>query len=493
VVGNDGAVFAPPCFELRRREQGMRRVKSLVFIEHDIIIRHFVHSRAFCDLAARHELKFVFPQPGYKRVRLDVAEQGLCAPYRHMTVHEARLGIWKKLLILDQMRWRSGRHFAVMRHFRRQAIGSKATAIYAPLAVPGLHRLARRWFMARLAGMPNRELDALLDEERPDVIIHPCVLDGAFLNDLTVAAKDRGTPFVVIMNSWDNPSTKQAMAGWPDYLLVWGEQTRRHAIDFIGMPSDRVIPFGAAQFEVYRSAPSVSREEFCRVHGINPSNRILLYAGSSKETNEFEHLVAIDEAAAAGRLGHTSVVYRPHPWGQGGRGGERILGYPWKNVRIESSMRGYLERVRAGEKDPSYPDYRHTHDVLSSVDAVVSPLSTILLEAALHGKPALCFLPDDEREAGHFQLAAPMIHFEGMYAMPEFLKARGRAELLPQLESLLSVVGDAGFAARLKEACAYFVESRDTPYGERLVRFIEETILRPGQAGAQRKFVRNVA
>jgi len=462
-------------------------MKILIFIEHDIIIRHFVHSGVFSDLAVRHEVKFVFPQPGYKRVRLNVAEQGLCAPYRHVTVHQGRLGIWKKLSILNRLRWRSGKHFAILRHSRRQAIGAKATAMYAPLALPGVHQLARSWFMARLGAMPNRDLDTLLDEERPDVIIHPCVLDGAFLNDLTLAAKDRGIPFIVIMNSWDNPSTKQAMAGRPDYLLVWGEQTRRHAIDFIGMPPDRVIPFGAAQFDVYRSPPSMSREEFCRVHGIAPSDRILLYAGSSKGTNEFAHLVAIDEAVASGRLGATTVVYRPHPWGDGGHGGERILGHPWKNVRIESSMRGYLERIRAGDTEASYPDYRHTHDVLSSVDAVVSPLSTILLEAALHGKPALCFLPDEEQEAGHFQLAAPMTHFQDMYAMPEFLKARGRAELLPQLESLLLLVGDAAFAERLKEACTYFIKSWDAPYGERLVRFIEESVVHGGHADARRK------
>jgi hypothetical protein len=452
-------------------------VKILVFIEHDIIIRHFVHSGVFADLAGRHDLKFVFPQSGHKRVKLDVAAQGLCAPYRHVTVDEGRLAIWKKLLLIDQMRWRPGKQFAVLRRFRRQTIGPKASILFGALALPGVHRIARGWFLNQLAAAPNRALDALLDEERPDIIIHPCVLEGIFLNDLTVMARDRAIPFFVIMNSWDNPSTKQAMAGLPDYLLVWGEQTWRHAIQFMNIPPDRVIPFGAAQFEVYRSAPSISRDKFCRLHDIDPQNPILLYAGSSKETNEFEHLVAIDEAISAGQLGKTSVVYRPHPWGEGGRGGERILDYPWKNVRIESSMRRYLECLRAGEKGPSYPEYRHTHDVLSSVDAVVSPLSTILIEAALHGKPVLCFLPNDELEAQHFQLTAPMIHFEDLYAKPEFLKAHSRGELLPQLRSLLSLVGDVEFAGRLKHACTYFVESFDLPYSERLVRFVEGAVL----------------
>lgn len=460
-------------------------MKVLIFIDHDVIIRHFVHSGVFADLAARHDVTFIFPQPGYKRVRLNLTQQRLCAPFRHLTVHEGRLASWKKLVILNQLRWRPGKHFAALRRFCRWAIGPKATAIFTLFSLPGLYWAARGWLRFRLTLLPNRDLETLLDEERPDLLIHPSVLDGAFINDLTAASKDHGVPLVVIMNSWDNPSTKQAMAGRPDYLLVWGEQTLRHAIEFIGMPPDRVIPFGAAQFDVYRSPPSVSREEFCRIHDIDPSGRILLYAGSSKGTNEFEHLVAIDEAITTGRLGHTFVIYRPHPWGDGGRGGERFLGHHWKNVRIESSMRGYLEQVRAGNKEMSFPDYRHTHDVLSSVDAVVSPLSTILLEAALHGKPALCFLPEDEQEAHHFQLAAPMIHFEDLYVRPEFLKAKGCSELVPQLNILLSRVGDAEFAGRLKQACRYFIESWDVPYSKRLLRFIEEDVMRRERPAAQ--------
>jgi len=100
------------------------------------------------------------------------------------------------------------------------------------------------------------ELDALLEDERPDVIIHPCVLEGAFLNDLIVATQARGIPFVVIMNSWDNPSTKQAMAGSPDYLLVWGEQTKRHAIEFVGVA---IGTFGAELGAADPWVPCVSR------------------------------------------------------------------------------------------------------------------------------------------------------------------------------------------------------------------------------------------
>ena len=46
------------------------------------------------------------------------------------------------------------------------------------------------------------------------------------------------------MNSWDNPSTKQAVIGHPDWLLVWGQQTYDHSIKYLNMEKNRVIQFG---------------------------------------------------------------------------------------------------------------------------------------------------------------------------------------------------------------------------------------------------------
>ena len=82
----------------------------------------------------------------------------------------------------------------------------------------------------------------------------------------------------------------------------------------------------------------------------------------------------IDKAIERGDFRDLTVVYRPHPWGNGGKGGERILEHSWKNVRIESTMLTYLKQVSIGNDSMSYPDYQDTHDVLSSVDIIISPL-----------------------------------------------------------------------------------------------------------------------
>ena len=447
----------------------------LVVIDHDIMVRHFLHSHVFDELAREHRLVFVFPEEGYKRVKSAIADRDVSGGrVRRLTVFVDRLRVWQQLILADLLRWRRGGHFAAMRRLHRQAVGRRVAWLYSILALPGVFQGYRRWARHRLAALPYVDLERLLDEEDPDLIIHPSVLAGVYINDLVLTSKERRIPLVVIMNSWDNPSTKRAMSGQPDWLLVWGEQTRAHAMTYMDMPADTVVCFGAAQFDVFRQVPRLSREEFCRRHQIaDASSRILLYAGSSKGTDEFSHLRMLDDAIESGELGNAVVVYRPHPWGDGGKGGGRILEHPWRHVRVEHTMREYLERVTAGgSAGITTPDYRNTHDLLASVDALVSPLSTIIIEGALHGKPVMCFLPDEEDGGGHFAVALPLTHFDELFAEPRFLIARGDGALVPGARELLAKVGDEAFAAELRQAAIPFVAAFDRPYGERLLAFV---------------------
>lgn len=459
-------------------------MKILVFVDHDIIIRHFLHSHVFDELVRQHDVVFVFPEIGHKRVTSDISMLDLGrARVHHLLVSTKRLRIWQGLMLADLLRWRPGSHFAAMRRFHRSASGPRAAMLYSLLALPGLFQIFRAWSHRRISARPYRDMDALLDLERPQVLIHPTVLAGVFINELVAASQARNIPLVAIMNSWDNPSTKRAMTGRPDWLLVWGPQTRAHAIEFLDIPPERVICFGAAQFDLYRDLPRINRQEFCRRHGIAPDARILLYAGSSKGTDEFSHLCMLDDAIDRGELDHAVVVYRPHPWGDGGKGGKRMLDHQWRNVRIEQTMRGYLERVKTGSPGITTPDYRDTHDLLSSVDALVSPLSTIIIEGALHGKPVLCFLPEEDDKTSHYSFALPLTHFDDFFEEPAFLVARGVGSLVPAVRSLLDRVGDVNVEQALRLACAHFVSSFDRSYDERFLEFIDTVAakVRPDQ------------
>jgi hypothetical protein len=451
-------------------------LKSLVFIEHNVVARHFLQSRAFDDFAGRHETMFVFPEQGHRRIsQVEPSQLELPGPHEHLTILPERQIIWKWLYLVEQLRWKSGAQAKALRRLHRCSAGWKAAILLTALGLPGIRQVFQWAAHRKLRALPFDGLRELLDREQPDILIHPCVMEGVFLNDLIEESKRRNIPLVVIMNSWDNPSTKRAMIGNPDWLLVWGEQTHRHAVDLAGMPPERTLKFGAAQFEVYRESPQMNRDEFCELNGVDPALPLLVYAGSSKGTREIDHLRQLDAAVESGALPPVNILYRPHPWGNGGEGGANILDEPWRHVAIEHSMREYLEQVRAGQTQICLADYRHTHEVLTHCDALISPLSTIILEAALHGKPAMCFLPDTD-QSDHFRHDSKLMHFQDMFEMPEILVARGREELLGSTSTLLARAADPKWRERMIQVGSFFVEPYEQPFSCRFSEFCEQVV-----------------
>ena len=451
-------------------------MKALVFIEVDVVVRHFLHSHSFDDWSAHHETRFVFPEPGQKRMgTIDPALLDLPGPVEYLGTAPVRQKLWKWLYLVDQLGWRRGKQAAARRQLHRFTLGLKAYLIIRTLALPGI----RKFFIARtyrqLKKHPAQELTDLLAREKPDIIIHPCVLEGLYINDLVEQSKLREIPLLVIMNSWDNPSTKQAMVGEPDRLLVWGEQTRRHAIEYARMSPPRVTSFGSAQFDVFRQPPRIDRPTFLKHNGLSDDRPVIMYAGSSKGVREIEHLKVLDDAIEVGLLPPVSILYRPHPWGGGGQGGEGLLSQDWKHVAIEHTMVTYLRHVAAGTATKFLSDYRDTHDTLTHIDALISPLSTIIIEAAMHGKPTMCFLPVGENSQ-HLEADAAHAHFYEIFQMPEFLKANGNDELVDVTRTLIELTGDPDWSARCRQQAEFFVAPHDRPYGERLRLMAEEMV-----------------
>jgi hypothetical protein len=463
-------------------------VKILVFIDHDIICRHFIMSGAMAPLVAAADVRFVFPESGGKRVKLDPAGLPLGAPFERIPVDDKRLQTWRWRLFADQLKWRPGVHERAIRRQRRTALGWKATLMLRLAGLPVFSQVFQWMTQRRLDAHPASELASLMERERPNVVFHPTVLEGGFINDIVFECARRGVPCVLAMNSWDNPSTKRAVVGAPDYLLVWGPQTRDHAIRFIKIAADRVVSFGAAQFDIYREKPRIDRARFCAQHGIDASRRIVLFAGSNAQTDEFGALMALDQAIETGRLANTAIVYRPHPWGDGGRGGDRFAKGKFRHVVIDCNMRGYIDALGRGDPGLTLPDYRDTHDLLSAVDAVISPLSTMLLEAMLHGLPIMVFAP--EGEAGSKILAnnLPMLHFREFLELPDMTVARSTEGLVTLIPRITDPVGGPALGGRLRIAAEWFVTPFSRPWKERIVTFLKDCVTsRPELAQGRRK------
>jgi len=455
--------------------------KIAVFIDHDIMIRHFVLNGALASLSFKHDVLFVFPE-NHKRVGIDLATLPV-KRYRTVRLTDRRVYLYRRLYHATLLRnLRGGKDHRVLTKLWRHMLGWKAFIKSWVCSLPVMHQLYRWWMLEKIG--ENDALNQLLAEEKPHVIIHPTVLEGLFVSDLVYWGKRHGVPTVFIMNSWDNPSTRVMLMGPPDRLVVWGEQARQDAVGHLRMPSESVVCLGTAQFDLYRRPPTIPPAEYRRKLGVSDGDKVLLYAGSSKGVNEVRHLTVLEEAIAEKRIKNCVVLDRPHPWLAYPPGEADFFSMNWKHVIFDPTMESCYRRSRQGDRMyVELADYEDTHMTLSAVDAVVSPLSTILLEAALHGKPVAAYLPDEDMSGNKFMYAvAKMNFFREFFQRVDCIKCESPSRFVEDCRELLRITEEPGIANRLRLQCAYFVESSDRPYAERLGEMIDALLEHQGRS-----------
>ena len=144
---------------------------------------------------------------------------------------------------------------------------------------------------------------------------------------------------VAVPASWDNLTTKGSWLIRPDHLLVWGEASRRHALEHHGFSPEEVTITGPPHFDCYHAPRK------------QPVESEVLVAGTSV-SYWADELQLVDFL----RLRVNGLHYRPHPR----RGGS----WSWSAMK---DLRLHLD----------------------AAICVVAAFSTIAIEAALMGKPSL--------------------------------------------------------------------------------------------------------
>ena len=87
---------------------------------------------------------------------------------------------------------------------------------------------------------------------------------------------------VAAIASWDNLTNKGHMRVVPDLVTVWNEHQKQEAVEYHGVPADRVAVTGAQLFDRwFGRAPSQSREAFCQMVGLPDTRPFVLFTGSS--------------------------------------------------------------------------------------------------------------------------------------------------------------------------------------------------------------------
>ena len=162
--------------------------------------------------------------------------------------------------------------------------------------------------MIRRLGV-NADLERVLREVRPDLVLLPCSAYDPIGNDLARLAPSLGFKTLFLVDNWDNLSSKSIFWAKPDFLGVWGEQSRDHAERIHDIGRERVFLLGTPRFESYyavdKTSPGTKAYPF----------PYILFCGSALAFDELSALRLLDDELSRrpDLYGGTKVVYRPHP------------------------------------------------------------------------------------------------------------------------------------------------------------------------------------
>lgn len=383
----------------------MKKKKIAIVIDHDIIFRNFIFNNAFKSLSKKNEIIYVFPEVNNKRLNINVKNYLPKEKIYRVNEDTRRKLYWRYLMYIEQCGYFVNNDLKTLRKFRFLSLGWKASMVFKILSFPFIDIIFKTLLLTFLRTKKYNNLEKVFKHQQTEIIIHPTVLDGIFCNDLILIGRRLTIKTIFVMNSWDNPSTKNALIYNPNYLFVWGDQTKKHAEKFLKMRKN-VIKFGANQFDGIKKI----KIKYLRKNQFNKIKNNIMFAGSNAKVDEFKCLQKLNKLCQDFDI-KLNFIYRPHPWSGGGHNGYRFNNTKWNNIKIDVSSRAYLKQIKKKNVPMSFPNQNDTYNLLGSVNITISPLSTIILETMMSGRLAFAYIPNDKNSYYINKILKNLIHF----------------------------------------------------------------------------------
>ncbi len=206
------------------------------------------------------------------------------------------------------------------------------------------------------------------------------------------AAKRAGVPTAGMIRSWDNITTKGLFRARPNRLAVHNEIIKKEAIRYCDMRAKDVFTVGLPQFDIYFQPPRLSREEFFRKLGFDPSKKLIMFSpfGNRFWDLDWQILEILKQTGyqVLARLTPQDLVDL-----------SKFTSAP--NVYIDNPGQRFHEN-KARDAELGLDDLRWLSDSLCYSDLVVTCGATLGLDALAFDKPVIMvgFDPDTTTRSG---------------------------------------------------------------------------------------------
>jgi len=229
----------------------------------------------------------------------------------------------------------------------------------------------------------NKDLELKINKILPDKIIIPSSGYTPEIYDLNFLNIKNNIKYQVIIDNWDNLSSKMIFKKSPDKVYVWGQQTAVHANKIHGIPKKKIIKIGCARYLNYFS----QRNNSSLINYFNC--KYALFLGSSWSWNEERTLEELDIIINKNfsLFDNLKIIYRPHPFRQR----ETDFKKKYKNIIYDPQILQFYKN-----KKKSWPDLEYYPSLLKNSLFCIGGLTSMLIEATIFYKKYLAIGYDDD-------------------------------------------------------------------------------------------------
>ena len=454
-------------------------MKGLVFISSSEIVLRFFGSGAFDALEEEHDLTYIVLQSSDLLLQKDLQESVFKGrKVRWIPLYLERFRRWNEQFDISCMVYQDRSSSFAVRYQEQKRQDPQRFIELEKKARPGGYEKQREASESYMGINPDM-LNLVMDL-KPDFFVLPSALLDYITDDVLQLADALKVPTLMLVSGWDNLSSKGLIYHQPTMIGVWGEQSRDHAVSVQNASPDAVHVVGCPHYENFRSSEEMDRGELRKGFGLPVDGHVVLFAGTLRLFDETQLLKELDRAIETGLLPPMKILYRPHPWRDARRDEDDFFQYEWRHITMDAQIADTYKATKATNQNSTSDNFlfrmQHLPRLYRAVDALISPMSTVLLEGLLFGLPTMAVAFNDGKHSWSADKVSRMMHFKELYDVPGLIVCRDRNQFFPQLKQLIAKIGDVEFSSTLRKHTGFFVHQDDRSYGERVAALVEKML-----------------
>jgi len=286
----------------------------------------------------------------------------------------------------------------------------------------------------------DNNLISLYDKYKPDVLFATSLSNYGFDVPIAKEAKRRGLKIIGMIRSWDGLSSHGLVRVAPDFWILQNEFLKDMAIKHQVAKANQVEVVGIPYYDFFLDKSlRLTREEYCRLHNLDPDKKIILYCGMGDFLfkREGDFIDIFEEIMEEGKIVEPAqIIYSAHPKFLSSI--EKVKAS--KHLQIAPKVTYTNEEHQVWEQE-----LVHTKNLINLIyhaDVLVMGASTMAIDAAVLDRPVVCIGYDGlDKNMNYWESVKRFYdlytHFEALLECKGVKVAYSQDELINYINSYL--------------------------------------------------------